>query len=41
MRKFGIVSADDLTAQKARLLAMVALTVTDDAERIQTFFNEY
>lgn len=37
----GIVAADNLNPQKARVLAMLALTVTGDPVRIQRFFNEY
>jgi L-asparaginase/Glu-tRNA(Gln) amidotransferase subunit D len=37
----GIVAADNLNPQKARVLAMLALTVTNDPARIQRFFNEY
>ena len=37
----GIVSADNLNPQKARILAMLALTLSDDPKRIQSFFDEY
>ena len=37
----GIVAADNLNAQKARVLAMLALTKTTDTEVIQNFFNLY
>jgi L-asparaginase len=37
----GFVVADNLTPQKARILAMLALTVTDDVERIQRMYDEY
>lgn len=37
----GIVVADNLTPQKARILAMLALTVSDDPERVQAMFDEY
>ena len=40
-RERGIVVADNLTPQKARVLAMLALTVTDDVERVQRMFDEY
>ncbi|MBI1735452.1 MAG: asparaginase [Candidatus Rokubacteria bacterium] len=40
-RERGIVVADNLTPQKARVLAMLALTVTDDVERLQRMFDEY
>lgn len=41
MRELGIVAADNLTPQKARVLAMLALTVTDDPERVQEMFDLY
>lgn len=41
LREQGIVVADNLTPQKARVLAMLALTITDDPERVQGFFDEY
>ncbi len=37
----GIVAADNLNPQKARVLAMLALTVTDDPERVQAMFDTY
>lgn len=37
----GFVAADNLNPQKARVLAMLALTVTDDAAQIQRIFDEY
>jgi L-asparaginase len=37
----GIVAADNLNPQKARVLAMVALTRTDDPVQVQRFFREY
>ncbi len=37
----GSVSADDLNPQKARILLMLALTVTEDAGEIQRIFNSY
>jgi L-asparaginase/Glu-tRNA(Gln) amidotransferase subunit D len=37
----GIVVADNLTPQKARVLAMLALTVTDDIARVQHMFDTY
>ena len=40
-REHGFVAGDDLTAPKARILTMLALTVTDDPVRIQGFFDEY
>jgi L-asparaginase len=40
-RDRGLVVADNLTPQKARVLAMLALTVTDDVERVQRMFDEY
>ena len=41
IRTAGFIDADNLSPQKARILTMLALTVTDDPERIQTLFNEY
>ena len=40
-RAHAIVTADNLTPQKARVLLMLALTVTDHPETIQAFFEEY
>lgn len=36
-----MIGADDLLAQKARILLMVALTQTDDPEQIARIFSEY
>jgi L-asparaginase len=41
LRELGLVMADNLNPQKARVLTMLALTVTDDPARIQRFFDEY
>jgi L-asparaginase len=41
LRDAGVVTADDLNAQKARVLVMLALTATDDATRIQEMFDTY
>ena len=41
MIEHGIVAADNLNPQKARVLAMVALTRTDDPERVQAMFDTY
>jgi L-asparaginase len=41
LRERGIVTADNLNPQKARVLAMLALTVTRDPEDLQRMFNEY
>jgi len=40
-RDRGIVVADNLTPQKARVLAMLALTVTGEVDRVQRMFDEY
>ena len=40
-RERGIVAADNLNPQKARVLTMLALTVTSDPHEIQGFFDEY
>lgn len=37
----GIVTADNINAQKARILLRVALTKTTNPEEIQRIFNEY
>lgn len=39
--KEGFITSDSLNPQKARILLMLALTVTDDAEEIQSFYNKY
>jgi L-asparaginase len=41
LRRQGLVVADNLTPQKARVLAMLALTRTDDPSDVQRFFDEY
>jgi L-asparaginase len=41
LRERGFVVADNLSPQKARILAMLALTVTDAPERIQSMFDSY
>jgi L-asparaginase len=41
VRERGFVAADNLNPQKARVLAMLALTVTDDPRAIQRLFDEY
>ena len=41
VRKQGLVVADNLTPQKARVLAMLALTRTEDPAEIQRVFDEY
>ena len=40
-RRLGFISADNLNPQKARLLLALALTVTEDRERISAIFEEY
>ena len=40
-RERGIVVADNLSPQKARVLAMLALTVTDDVGAVQRMFDQY
>ncbi|HXJ79219.1 MAG TPA: asparaginase [Candidatus Methylomirabilis sp.] len=37
----GFVAADNLNPQKARVLAMLALTVTEDVREMQRMFDEY
>ncbi len=41
LRDAGIVAADNLTPQKARVLLMLALAQTADVETIQRWFTEY
>jgi len=41
LRERGWVVADNLLPQKARILAMLALTRTDDPARVQQIFDEY
>jgi len=41
MQSQGFIVCDDLMPQKARILLMLALTVTRDRERIQEFFYTY
>lgn len=40
-KNLNILTADDLTPQKARILLMLALTKTTVLSEIQDFFNEY
>ncbi len=39
--KYGWVAAHDLNPQKARILAALALTKTNDAKEIQRMFWQY
>ena len=39
--KMGMIQADNLNAQKARILLMLALTLTNDPDRIKRIFSEY
>jgi len=41
LRERGFVVADNLNPQKARVLAMLALTRTDDVSEVQRMFDEY
>jgi L-asparaginase len=41
LRDAGFVAADSLTAQKARILLMMALTATTDRNEIRRIFDEY
>ena len=41
LRERGIVTADNLTPQKARILTMLALCETSDPESIQRFFERF
>ena len=39
--RLGVIPADDLNPQKARILLMLALTRTTELKRIQRMFEEY
>ena len=41
LRERGFVAADNLNPQKARVLAMLALTRTEDPAEVQRMFDEY
>jgi L-asparaginase len=41
LRERAFVAADNLNPQKARVLTMLALTVTGDVAEIQRMFDEY
>jgi L-asparaginase len=41
LRERGFVAADNLNPQKARVLAMLALTRTNDVAEVQRMFDEY
>ncbi|MBI4505497.1 MAG: asparaginase [Chloroflexi bacterium] len=41
LREQGFVAADSLNPQKARVLAMLALTITSDPEEVQRHFDAY
>jgi L-asparaginase len=41
LREGGFVPADNLNPQKARVLAMLALTRTDDPREVERMFAEY
>ncbi len=41
LRKAGFIAADSLTAQKARILLMMALTVTTEPAELRRIFDEY
>ena len=41
LRERGCGAADNLNPQKARVLAMLALTRTDDVAEVQRMFDEY
>jgi L-asparaginase len=40
-KKLGTIASDDLNPQKARILLMLALTITKDKDEIQRMFLEY
>jgi L-asparaginase len=41
MREAGLISADNLTPQKARILLALALTRTNDPDRLREIFATY
>jgi len=41
LKEQGIVATDNLNPQKARILARLGLTVTDDPDRLQAMFDTY
>ena len=41
LRERGFVVADNLLPQKARILAMLALTRTEDPVEVQRMFDQY
>jgi L-asparaginase len=41
MREAGFIAADSLTAQKARILLMMVLTVSSDPDEIRRMFDTY
>jgi L-asparaginase len=41
MDREGLIAADDLNPQKARILTMLALAVTRDREEIRRIFSRY
>jgi L-asparaginase len=41
MREQHIIAADNLNPQKTRVLTMLALTVTQDPEKVQEMFDTY
>lgn len=41
MREQKIIAADNLNPQKARVLTMLALTITEDSDKIQKMFDTY
>ena len=41
LRSLGVLTADNLNPQKARILLALALTVTRDPDEIQRFYETY
>ena len=39
--KLGFIAGMELSAQKARILLMLALTKTDDVKKLQEYFYQY
>ena len=41
LRDAGMIAGEDFSPQKARILLMLALTITSDTARIATMFQAY
>jgi L-asparaginase/Glu-tRNA(Gln) amidotransferase subunit D len=40
LKEFNIVSGENLSAHKARILLMLGLTVTEETEALQNYFDQ-